>query len=262
MRRSDAQVQATLLAMELPIRSTKWYVMPGETIQAGGEKETTDLDKEIAAFVEDAFFKRMEGTFDDFLRQALTMLPFGFSIFEKVYKEEGGKIYIKKLAQRLARSVWKWNREPDGRVGITQFLYMNDEGKPANVDIPASKLLIFSFRREGDNFQGVSVLRSSYKPWYIKDTLYKLDAVKHERMAIGIPILTLPQSHTDNDEAEAENILASLRATEKSYVILPNKDWEFKFADMGSGKVIDSKDSIEHHNREIAKNILAQFLDL
>ena len=262
MRRSDAQVQATLLAMELPIRSTKWYVQPGETKTGEGETEVTDQDKEIAAFVEDALFKRMDITFDDFLRQALTMLPFGFSLFEKVYKEEGGKIYLKKLAQRLARSVWKWNREPDGRVGITQFLYMNDEGKPANVEIPASKLLVFSFRREGDNFQGVSVLRSSYKPWYIKDTLYKLDAVKHERMAIGIPVLTLPQSHTDNDEAEAEKILSSLRATEKSYVILPNKDWEFKFADMGSGKVIDSKDSIEHHNREIAKNILAQFLDL
>lgn len=26
MRRSDAQVQATLLAMELPIRSTLWYI--------------------------------------------------------------------------------------------------------------------------------------------------------------------------------------------------------------------------------------------
>jgi len=34
MRKSDAQVQATLLAMELPIRSTKWAVMPGETTLA------------------------------------------------------------------------------------------------------------------------------------------------------------------------------------------------------------------------------------
>jgi len=190
------------------------------------------------------------------------MLPFGYSIFEKVYKEEGGKIYLKKLAQRLARSVWSWHREEDGTIGITQFLTMNDEGKPANVKIPGSKLLIFSFRKEGDNFQEIRVIRASYKAWYIKDSLYKLDAVKHERMAIGIPVITMPSGHSDDDEIEAEKILQNLRSTEKTYIILPNKDWEFKFADMGSGKVIDSKDSIEHHNREIAKNILAQFLDL
>lgn len=262
MRRSDAQVFATLLACELPIRSTLWYVEAGETTTAGGEKEITDLDYEIAAFVEDALFARMEITFDEFLRQALTMLPFGFSVFEKVYKEEGGKIYIKKLAQRLARTVWQWKRSDSGNPGIIQFVPMNDENKPSNIEIPAEKLVVFTFRREGDNFEGVSILRSAYKHWYIKDTLYKLDAVKHERQAIGIPVLTLPDGHTTDDETEAENILQNLRATEKSYVVLPGEKWKFEFANMGAGTVIDSEKSIGHHNREISKNILAQFLEL
>lgn len=262
MRRSDAQVYATLTAMELPIRSTLWYIDAGETTDEAGEETITDQDYAIAAFVEDALFARMEITFDEFLRQALTMLTFGFSVFEKVYKVEGDKIYIKKLSQRLARTVWQWKRSESGRPGIVQFVPMNDEGKPANIEIPAEKLLVFTFRKEGDNFEGVSVLRSAYKHWYVKDTLIKLDAVKHERQAIGIPVLSLPDIHTNEDEDEAELILANLRATEKSYVVLPGEKWKFEFANMGAGTTADVEKSMLFHNREISKNILAQFLEL
>jgi hypothetical protein len=39
------------------------------------------------------------------------MLPFGFSVFEKVYKMEDGQIFIKKLAQRLQKSIYSWETE-------------------------------------------------------------------------------------------------------------------------------------------------------
>lgn len=263
MRKSDAQVQATLLAMELPIRGTHWFVEPGETVGEGGETEITDEDRAIAEFVEDALFRRMDQTWDDFLRQALTMLPFGFSVFEKVYKEEGGKIYVERLAQRLARTVWEWKWNPETRKrDIVQQIEGNDEGKPFTVTIPAGKCLVFSYRREGDNFAGVPVLRSAYKHWYIKDQLYKFEAVKHERQAVGVPILTLPDGATDADKSEAVTILQNLRASEQGYVVLPSQAWKFEFANMGSGTTSDVKDAIAHHNREISKNILAQFLEL
>ncbi len=266
MRRSDAQVQATLLAMELPIRSTLWYIDAGQTTTdtGDGETEITDADYEIQEFVRRALFEKMETTWDDFLRQSLTMLAFGFSVFEKVYTvdEDDGKIYIKKLAQRLARTVWSWKTIDKNNPGIIQFVPVNDEGKPSNIPIPGEKLLVFSFRREGDNFEGVSVLRSSYKHWYIKDTLYKLDAVKHERQAIGIPVISMPDTHTDADMDEAEAILQNLLSTEKSYIVLPGEKWKFEFANMGAATTADTEKSINHHNKEIAKNILAQFLEL
>lgn len=262
MRRSDAQVYATLTAMELPIRSTLWYVEAGATTDEAWEDTITDEDYAIAAFIEDALFARMEMTFDEFLRQVLTMLPFWFSVFEKVYKVEWDKIYIKKFAQRLARTVWQWKRSESGRPGIVQFVPMNDEKKPSNIEIPAEKLIVFTFRKEWDNFEWVSVLRSAYKHWYMKDTLYKLDAVKHERQAIGIPVLSLPDIHTKEDEEEAELILSNLRATEKSYVVLPGEKWNFEFANMGAWTTANTQESIMHHNREISKNILAQFLEL
>lgn len=76
MRKSDAQIFATLLAMELPIRSTLWTVEPGETESEDGEKIITDEDYKIQNFIETALFDKMEISWDDFLRQALTMTAF------------------------------------------------------------------------------------------------------------------------------------------------------------------------------------------
>ena len=109
MRKSDAQVFATLLAMELPIRATKWSVQPAQT----AEGETGDFEHEVADFVEKALFEKMEGTFDDFLREALTMLPFGFSIFEKVWTADQNNVWLKKLATRKQSSIYKW-QQADG----------------------------------------------------------------------------------------------------------------------------------------------------
>jgi hypothetical protein len=81
MRRSDAQVFATLLAMELPIRSTKWFIDPG----VNKDGEVDDLAWEVQDFVQRNLFEKLSMTFDNLLQEILTMLPFGFSVFEKVY---------------------------------------------------------------------------------------------------------------------------------------------------------------------------------
>lgn len=89
------------------------------------------------------------------------------------------------------------------------------------VSIPASKILLFSFRREGENYEGVSVLRSAYKHWYFKETMYKFDAVRHERQSVGIPVIYLPSTATDEDKEEAKRIVANIRASEQTGVVMP-----------------------------------------
>lgn len=56
--------------------------------------------------------------------------------------------------------------------------------------------------------------------------------------------------------------MENLRSTEQTYVILPGDDWHFEFADLKAGTQSKMDESIAHHNREISKNILAQFLEL
>lgn len=267
MRKSDAQVFATLLACELPIRSTEWSIEPG-TNAAG---EIDDKCKEIADFVEYNLFEALENTFDDLLREILTMLPFGFSVFEKVYGlDQNGQIILKKLGYRKQATIYKWQTDK-GEPGIVQLVPSNTDDatemsqKNNNISIPMQKLLIFSFRKEGKNYEGASILRSAYKHWYIKDKLYKFDAVRHERQSVGIPIIYMPKNASDTDKSEAQRIVRNVRSTEQTGIVMPgpkDEGWLFEFADSRANAGTDLFESIKHHNREISKNVLAQFLEL
>ena len=74
--------------------------------------------------------------------------------------------------------------------------------------------------------------------------------------------MKIPKGATAADKQEAETIMENLRSTEQTYVILPGDDWHFEFADLKAGTQSKMDESIAHHNREISKNILAQFLEL
>lgn len=264
MRKSDAQINATLQILELPVRATHWYIQPA--MDEWGE--SSEEDREIAKFVEDALFKRMETTWDDFLREALTMLVFGHSVFEKVWEITDKGVFLRKLASRKQTTIQKWQL-PNGKPGIVQFAPFNslNTGKKNDIErqIPAGKLIIFTYRKEGDNWLGTSVLRSAYKHWFIKDQLYRFDLVRHERQSVGIPVVRMPKNWTETDKAEAEAIVQNVRATEQTGVVLPGSEedgWDFYFADTQAGNSTPIFESINHHNREIAKNVLAQFLEL
>ncbi len=251
MRKSDGTVRAAILVTTLPIRRAQWFVNP-----AIADDEQA---KEIASFVEHALFDWLDISWDDVLRQALLMVPFGVMAFEKVYgtHDHEGKTYVtlEKLAPRLPKSIQQWEL-PDRTFGIQQ---VRQDGVMAN--IPGSKLLIFVNEREGDNWWGTSMLRAAYKHWYYKNSFYKIDAVAFERQGIGVPKITMPLGYTESDERKAITAAQNLRANESAFLILP-PEYTAEFMDMGSNTTRDPATSISHHNREIVKSVLAQFLEL
>jgi len=250
MRKSDATVKASILVTSLPIRRANWFIQPASE---------DDQDKEVADFINAALFEYMTITWADLLRQALLMMPYGVMVFEKVFdtKEVNGKMRIvwRKLAPRMPKSIHNWQTE-DGNNGIQQ---MTSGGEL--VSIPMDKLCVFVNEKEGDNWWGNSILRASYKHWYYKNNFYKIEAIGFERQAIGVPKAKMPEGYTPKDEAQAEKILKNLRAHEQAYIIEPS-DYEIEFMDMKGNTIRDPKSSISHHNREIVKAVLAQFLEL
>lgn len=250
MRKSDATVKAALSAIQLPIRRAQWFVTPGTDDDAG---------KEIAEFVSRALFDEMSITWDDFLRQALLNTTYGVMVFEKVFAmrdiDGAQRIVWQKFAPRLPRSITAWE-QTDGSAGITQTT--NDAG---SVSIPMEKLLIFTNDKEGDNWWGISVLRSAYKHWYIKKNLETIDAVGHERQGLGIPFVKLPTGATEADKRQAETILSNMRAHEEGYLVEPD-NITVDFKDMKASGVKDAARAIDYHDREISKAVLAQFLSL
>jgi len=264
MRKSDAQVAATLAVCELPLKSTKWYVDPyvGESGESDGQAQ------EISDFVTWALFDAMDLTWGQLLDEIFTFLPFGHAVFEKQLTGDGDKVWFKTLASRKQTTILKWEQE-DGTSGIRQVVPQEIEGGPNDgekeVDIPSHNLVIFTHKKEGENHEGVSLLRPAYKHWHIKSNLYKFDAVKHERAAVGIPVMYMPSTASQADRAAAQDIVDNVRISEQVGIVIPGtkeEGWLFEFAQTHGDKGSNIFESVKHHNREISKVILAQFLEL
>ena len=88
-----------LSAITLPIRQADYFMDPASS---------DDIDVEIATILQDALLTGMTQTWDDTVRHALLMLPFGFSSLEKVYEFRDGLVLPRKLDPRLPQSVVRW----------------------------------------------------------------------------------------------------------------------------------------------------------
>lgn len=251
MRKSDGTIRATIQAIQLPIRRANWYVKPAN--------EEDEKAQEVADFVSRNLFDMMSITWDDFLRQALLSLPFGVMVFEKVFdfQQVDGKdrIVWKKFAPRLPKSIHKW----ETRTGETGIQQMAPDGR--YIDIPIEKLLVFVNEKEGDNWWGISILRAAYKHWYFKNNYYKIDAIATERHGAGVPFAQYPDQVDDAELKALEKSLRRLRANEESFITYP-EGYEVGFMKMEGKSVKEVDKMVAHHNREIVKSSLAQFLEL
>ena len=247
MRKGDATVSASLKAIKLPIRAANWFIEPASD---------DPKDVEIADFIKQNLFEEMTITWSDFLRQSLLHLDYGRMVFEIVYKQlEDGKIGWHKFAPRLPSTIFKWQTQ-DKQDGVTQLLPSGGE-----VSIPIEKLIIFVNDKEGDNWEGISILRQAHKNWYIKEQLYKIDALSFERQGLGIPYTKPPIGASEQDRNKAVELVKNLRANEEGHVEIP-EGWDFGFMDMKGNTLRNIMPSIMHHDRQIVKNVLAQFLEL
>jgi phage gp29-like protein len=248
MRRSDATVNAALNAVKLPILSADFTIDPASD---------DDVDKEVAEFIQDCLFHIVD--WDQFLGEALTFLDFGYDVHEMVFepREVNGtlRIALVKLGYRKQTTIQKWETT-DGKPGIQQF-----DNTGHTYSIPAEKLVRFTHKQEGDNYEGISLLRAAYKHWYIKDKLYRIDAVGHERHALGVIDVTVPTGALEEDKKKMRQLVRNLRANEESYIEHP-EGWIVAFLDMKANSLKDVEPSINHHDRQIMKNVLAQFLEI
>lgn len=256
MRRSSSTVRATLLVVKLPILSADWKMQPATDLDGNVSPE----DEHVSNYVQRELFDRKVNFFD-FLRQGTTMLDFGYSVFEKVHDmtQFEGKEYIglEKLAFRKQNTIYKWEME-HGEPGITQQI---SDGN--TFYIPRNKLVIFTNDKEGDNYEGISLLRYAYKDWDMLDKLTIINAVALEKMGVGIPITTARenQTPTPTDLEKAEEVLRNFRANEEGYMNLP-ATMTIEMLDMKASTTKEIIPTLNYHDRRISQAILAQFMDI
>ena len=249
MRRSDAQVAATLMSMKLPIRSAEWTVTAPEN--------ATPVEQEAADLVRECLLEEIK--FDAVIRNALLMLDFGCAAHADHWYVDGNRVRIKKLKPLLPVTFQRWiTDDEENLAGIEQYGAKGQSYITATV--PADRLALFSHEIEGANFAGRSMLRAFYQHWYIKSNLYKIDAISIERNGMGVPYIIMGENAKKEDRETALAYVTQLSTHEKAGIVLPN-GWTFGLKGV-EGSLRDPKESIAHHNMMIAMSALAQFMML
>jgi hypothetical protein len=266
MKRLDGIVRGSLRVFKTPVLSAHWFMKPGSD---------STRDKNVAAKVQDNLYS-MSSSWSRTLEDILLMCEYGYMAMEKVYQlDPDGKISLRKLAPRhpsdIQQFLYDRNGGPRGIMMEPQTNIGNQEtatfgGSPLGTEvnptqgvfIPIDKLAIFSLEPEAGDMAGISILRSAYKHYTYKDTLYKIDAIQKERHGIGVPVIKMPPGWKAADKKIAEQIGRNLRTNERSHIVLP-PNWEILFAKL-EGQPVDCLGSIEHHNMMIMTNVLASFL--
>lgn len=273
MRREDSQVGSVLRAVTFPIRSTTWMIDP-----AGASDDVVDLVADSLGLpvkgrpATAPLRNRGRFDFDEHLRLALLELVYGHSVFEQVYRvTDAGQIVLRKLAWRPPRTIAKWDVADDGGlVAVEQEASSAHKGK---VRIPVDKLVVYTSEREGANWIGQSLLRTAYKNWLLKDRMLRAQALTIERNGLGIPVFTgaeLPDGvemttaeveawHTAQ-RTEGLKLAKELRAGENAGASIPASS---KLDLIGvTGKLPDTEGPIRYHDEQIARAVLAHFLNL
>lgn len=105
-----------------------------------------------------------------------------------------------------------------------------------------------------------SLLRPAYKHWLIKDRLLRVQAQAIERNGMGIPVYTGAEDKLGEDLADGLATAGSIRAGDNSGTSIPAGS---KLELMGvTGTLPNAMEPVNYHDQQIARTMLAHFLNL
>lgn len=276
MSENDAIVGATLFAIEMLMRQVDWRVEPASE---------DNIDVEAAEFVETCLHD-MEQSWHDTLAEIFSMLTYGWSYHEIVYKirrghhrnkkfnsrHDDGRIGWRKLPIRSQDSHWRWELDEVGDVAWMEQRAPNDFTIRI---IPIEKALHFRTTLRKNNPEGKSILRNAYRSWFYLKNIQNVEAIGIERDLAGLPFARVP-SEIMADDADADKkalyskikqILRNVRRDEQECIIFPsnmdedgNRLFEMELLTTGGRRQFDTDKIIRRYEQRIAMTTLADFI--
>ncbi len=270
MADNDPVVGAILYLAEMLIRNAEW------TTEAASDKPE---DVEAAEFLYSCMHD-MDTSWADTISEILSMLTYGFSFHEVVYKirrgpheksskfrskYSDGKIGWRRMPIRSQDTLHEWLFDNEG--DIKAFVQQNPNTNKIVV-IPLSKGLLFRTRVSRDNPEGKSLLRNAYRPWYFKKHIEEIEGIGIERDLAGFPVLYAPEGldlWSDEDprlvklRQNAEELIRNVRRDSEEGVLLPH-GWEFKLLSSGSARQFDTNAIINRYDYRIAITMLSDLV--
>lgn len=270
MADNDPVVGAVLYMAEMLIKKAGWSVEPVSDKKA---------DIEAAEFLEECMHD-MSNTFANTITDILSMLPYGFSFHEIVYKirrgpfeKKGkyrskyndGKIGWSRMPIRAQSTLHEWEFADDG--DIKAFVQLAPPYYKCTT-IPLSKGLLFRTKTTRDNPEGRSLLRNAYRPWYFKKRIEEIEGIGIERDLAGLPVLTAPEGmdlwDTQDEtmaalKANAEALIQGIRRDSEEGVLLPY-GWDLKLLASGSTRQFNTTEIINRYDNRISITLLSDLV--
>lgn len=208
MSENDPIVSAMLTTHDLLTRQVAHHVEPADE---------SPLAAEIADFCQSAM-DDMEDTWQEHVSSILSMLPFGFSVHEEVFKrrrgmdvtpepakdQDGKDVLIPGVESKYTDGKIGWRGLPiRGQDTIERWQYTSGNRHyllgahqrtmtDPPVTLPMSKLLHFRTSALKANPLGKSILRGAYRAWYFKRRIEEIEGIGIERDLAGLPVAYVP----------------------------------------------------------------------
>lgn len=269
MSENDPVVGAILFVVKQLIRRTSWRV------EAAGSSREDEAAKDFL----ESCMNDMSQTWADTISEMLSMLVYGWSFHEEVYKVRlgdnrdprkkskynDGRIGWRKLPGRAQETLHSWVFDEDGGIKAMKQLAPPDY---IIVEIPIEKALLFRTEVVKNNPEGRSILRNAYRPWYFKKRIEEIEGIGIERDLAGLPVLTPPENldiwnEEDPDmvslRMKAEKLVRNIRRDQNEGIVKPY-GWTLELLSTGSRRNFDTNAVIQRYDQRIAMTVLADIL--
>jgi len=268
METTDAQVKGLLLATFLPIRRMRWELDPAEARPEAVALAHEDLNLPVRAD-EESVARRGGFNHDRHLGHSLRAVSQGHYHFEEVLElREDGLLHLNKLGTRPPRSIIGIRTDEHGNLeAIEQMAGGLNLGSGRVLGgtvggvrtLKADRLLVYLWDTADDGDQvGRSVLRSCYRNFLVKDALIRVDAVKHERNAMGVPWFEVDPAASQPQIESLARKAEEIRASAVGGGAGPGK---LRIAGV-EGSLPDTIGSIRYHDEQMAKALMQMLFNL
>jgi hypothetical protein len=277
MSLNDPIIGAMLFSIEKLIRQVEWVVTGDDNTP-----ESSDAVKFVEECMED-----MSHTWDDMISEILSMLVYGFSWHEIVYKKRvgpwetdpkkkskytDGRIGWRKMPIRSQETHLRWLFDEQG--GVQGYVQIPPPYYKTCV-IPIEKSLLFRTGIHKGNPEGISILRTAYRPWFFKKRLEEFEAIGVERDLAGMPVAMVPSSYMKAAEGTNEakvyqsfkRMVQNVRRDEHEGLVLPleydekgKELFRFELMSSGGGKSFDTNALIQRYEQRMLMVTMADFL--
>jgi hypothetical protein len=229
----------------------------------------------------------MSHSWDDLISEILSMLVYGWSWHEIVYKQRvgpyeknpkyrskhtDGRIGWRKIPIRAQETLLRWSFQDDGSI---QAMIQLAPPKYQTTVIPIDKSLLFRTTSVKNNPEGRSILRNAYRSWYMKKRLEEYEGIGVERDLAGLPVGKLPASYFNSTNPKESQMLEgfrkmvrSVRRDEQEGVLIPqdfDQDtkqplFDFQLLASAGSRQFDTNAIIQRYEQRMLMTSLADFI--